>query len=315
MYLKSQLILKSERFTNRDHLKLSPKQSQKVFSKPIETLLKNITGVIMQKIRVALVIQNCPVNRFTYNLTGTIKYICDAARQKADFVVFPEMNLTGYSPVDLSNAVAVDSGWMDELSRLSQKHNIAILTGLAEKDDLGKIYATHLVFHPDQPVDRYRKIHLSPFEAPYFTSGDEAKIFKFKGVHFGIQLCYDAHFPELSTAMALKKADILFFPHASPRGTPGEKSASWKRHLTARAFDNAVFVAAVNQVGDNNANAGLKFPGISMMFGPDGFLAGENISYESKMDIHELDTSRLEHIRTHKMRYFLPNRRANLIDG
>ncbi|MCG8553618.1 MAG: amidohydrolase [Desulfobacterales bacterium] len=267
----------------------------------------------MQNIRVALVTQNCPVNRFAHNLAGTIKHICDAARQKADFVVFPEMNLTGYSPADLSNAVTVDSGWMDELNRLSQKHNIAILAGLVEQGAFGKIYATHLVFRPDQPVDRYRKIHLSPFEAPYFTSGDEAKIFKFKGVHFGIQLCYDAHFPELSTAMALKKADIFFFPHASPRGTPEEKSASWKRHLTARAFDNAVFVAAVNQVGDNNA--GLKFPGISMMFGPDGFLAGESIANENKMDTHELDTSLLKHIRTHKMRYFLPNRRANLIDG
>ncbi|WP_320045087.1 nitrilase-related carbon-nitrogen hydrolase [uncultured Desulfobacter sp.] len=267
----------------------------------------------MQNIRVALVIQNCPVNRFAYNLARTVKHVSDAALQHADFVVFPEMNLTGYAPADLSNAVALDSGWMDELTRLAQKHEIAILTGLVEKDPSGKIYATHLVFRPDQPVTRYRKVHLSPFEAPYFTCGDDVKVFKFKGVHFGIQLCYDAHFPELSTAMALKKADIIFFPHASPRGTPGEKSASWKRHLTARAYDNAVFVAAVNQVGENNA--GLKFPGISMMFGPDGFLAGENIAYKTKMDTHVLNISLLEHIRTHKMRYFLPNRRENLIDG
>ena len=159
---------------------------------------------------------------------------------------------------------------------------------------------------------RYRKIHLSPFEAPYFSYGHDVGIFEFKGLRFGIQLCYDAHFPELSTAMALKKADIIFIPHASPRGTPEEKSASWKRHLTARAFDNAVFVAAVNQVGENGA--GLNFPGISMMVGPDGFVAGENSTYASQMHTHELDMSRLEHIRTHKMRYFLPNRRANLFN-
>jgi len=266
----------------------------------------------MQNIRVTLVIQNCPVNRFAHNLALTVKHVSAAARQDCDFVVFPEMNLTGYAPANLSNAVALDAIWMDELNRLAQKHNIAILTGLVEKAGSGKIYATHLVFRPDQPVARYRKIHLSPFESPYFSCGDDAGIFKFKGVHFGIQLCYDAHFPELSTAMALKKVDIIFFPHASPRGTPGEKNASWKRHLTARAFDNAVFVAAVNQVGENNA--GLNFPGISMMVGPDGFLAGENIAYENKMDTHVLDMSLLEHIRTHKMRYFLPNRRGNLID-
>ncbi len=266
----------------------------------------------MQNIRVTLVIQNCPVNRFAHNLALTVKNISDAAHQKCDFVVFPEMNLTGYAPADISNAVALDSGWMDELNRLAQKYNIAILTGLVEKAASKKIYATHLVFRPDQSVARYRKIHLSPFEAPYFSCGDDVKVFKFKGVHFGIQLCYDAHFPELSTAMALKKADIIFIPHASPRGTPEEKSASWKRHLTARAFDNAVFVAAVNQVGENDA--GLNFPGISMMLGPDGFLAGENIAYENMMHTHVLDMSLLEQIRTHKMRYFLPNRRANLIE-
>ena len=266
----------------------------------------------MQNIRVNLVIQNCPVNRFAHNLALTVKHVSAAAQHNCDFVVFPEMNLTGYAPSDLSNAVALDSGWMDGLNRLAQKHNIAILTGLVEKTDSEKIYATHLVFRPDRPVAMYRKIHLSPFEAPYFTRGEDVDVFNFKRVNFGIQLCYDAHFPELSTAMALKKADIIFIPHASPRGTPEEKSASWKRHLTARAFDNAVFVAAVNQVGENDA--GLNFPGISMMVGPDGFLAGENIAYENKMNIHELDISLLQHIRTHKMRYFLPNRRANLIE-
>ena len=266
----------------------------------------------MQNIRVTLVIQNCPVNRFAHNLALTVKNISAAAQQNCDFVVFPEMNLTGYAPADISNAVTLDAGWMDELNRLAQKYNIAILTGLVEKAASKKIYATHLVFRPDQSVARYRKIHLSPFEAPYFSCGDNVEVFKFKGVHFGIQLCYDAHFPELSTAMALKKADIIFIPHASPRGTPEEKSVSWKRHLTARAFDNAVFVAAVNQVGENDA--GLNFPGISMMLGPDGFLAGENIAYENMICTHVLDISLLEHIRTHKMKYFLPNRRAHLIE-
>ncbi len=67
----------------------------------------------------------------------------------------------------------------------------------------------------------------------------------------GIQLCYDAHFPELSTRMAVNGADIIFMPHASPRGTPSQKLTSWLRHLTARAFDNGVFIVACNQNGDN----------------------------------------------------------------
>ena len=52
-------------------------------------------------------------------------------------------------------------------------------------------------------------------------------LFDVHGITLGIQLCYDAHFPELSTRMALDGADVIFMPHASPRGTPSKKLDSW----------------------------------------------------------------------------------------
>ena len=266
---------------------------------------------MMKKIRVTLVIQNCPVNCFEHNLDQTFKAVNSAASANPDFIVFPEMNLTGYSSSDVSNAILVDHAWTDKLSKLASDFNTAILSGLVEKTPGGRIYVTHLIFRPGQVVARYRKIHLSPFEAPFFAPGSTAGVFRHKGVNFGIQLCYDAHFPELSTAMALKQADIVFMPHASPRGNPKEKSASWMRHLTARAFDNTIFIAAVNQTGDNGA--GLNFPGISMIIGPDGFLADEKNRKSSFIQTHELDMDHLKRIRTSKMGYFLPNRRHGLI--
>ncbi len=266
---------------------------------------------MMTKIRVTLVIQNCPVNCFEHNLEQTLKAVCSASRAHPDFIIFPEMNLTGYSSSNVSNAAFVEPSWTDNLSKLSLKYNTAILVGLVEKTASGRTYVTHLIFRPGQIVGRYRKIHLSPFEAPYFTPGDDIGIFKFKGIHLGIQLCYDAHFPELATAMALKQADIIFIPHASPRGNSEEKSASWMRHLTARAFDNTVFIAAVNQAGDNGA--GLNFPGISMMIGPDGFVADQEDPGNDLIQNYELDMDHLKRIRTSRMGYFLPNRRHGLI--
>ena len=62
---------------------------------------------------------------------------------------------------------------------------------------------------------------------------------------FGLELCYESHFPEISTVLCLKGAEILFMPHASPRGEPDEKMKSWLRHLPSRAFDNGVFVNPV----------------------------------------------------------------------
>ena len=130
----------------------------------------------------------------------------------------------------------------------------------------GCFFASHLVATPDGVVQVYRKTHIAPPEKQIFSSGQTAPLFEINGVRFGIQLCYDAHFPELSTRMAVNGADLIFFPHASPRGTPEGKLQSWMRHLSARAFDNGLFVAAVNQTGDNGL--GLSFPGMAVVIGP-----------------------------------------------
>ena len=124
------------------------------------------------------------------------------------------------------------------------------------------------------------------------------------------QLCYEAHFPEISTVMALKGAEIIFMPHASPRGTPSQKLDSWLRHLTARAFDNSVFVIACNQNGDNQR--GLKFPGLALIIDPSGAVINKNISGEEGIAIADLKADTLEAVRGHRMRYFLPNRRPEM---
>ncbi len=265
----------------------------------------------MSMIRTALVVQNCPANKFERNLTNTLKAVSKAVELKADIIVFPEMNLTGYANGTTTNAISLEPEWISKLTEQASLHDIAILSGLVEQSQDNKIYATQLVFRPNLPPARYRKIHVSPFEAPHFCAGNSVRVFEFKGVKFGIQLCYDAHFPELSTAMALKNTDIIFIPHASPRGDADQKFTSWMRHLPARAFDNGVFIAAVNQTGKNGA--GLEFPGLALAIGPDGHLVSKKLSSRQTIHTVDMDMSALDRVRSHKMRYFLPNRRENLI--
>ncbi|MDD9304780.1 MAG: amidohydrolase [Desulfobacter sp.] len=266
----------------------------------------------MTTIRAALVIQTCVAGDFERNLDSTLDTISIAAGLKADILVFPEMNLTGYAPADVSIARSIKPDWLGQISCAASKYNMAILAGLLERASDNKVYATHLVIRPGYDPGFYRKIHLSPFEAPYFTPGNSVKVFKFKKACFGIQLCYDAHFPELATAMALKKVDMIFIPHASPRTSPEEKFLSWMRHLPARAFDNGVFVAAVNQTGENGR--GLEFPGLALAIGPDGHLMSKKMGNKPGIHMVEMDLSAITRVRSHKMRYFLPNRRPDLIE-
>jgi N-carbamoylputrescine amidase len=110
--------------------------------------------------------------------------------------------------------------------------------------------------------------------------------------------------------MALDKADVIFMPHASPRGTPEEKLDSWMRHMTARAFDNGVYIAAVNQCGNNGG--GLFFPGLSLVIGPDGLLKSKRMEGDDTIHLTDIDLEFLNAVRSHRMRYFLPNRRTDL---
>jgi N-carbamoylputrescine amidase len=265
----------------------------------------------MKQVTLCLASVTCPCDRFEDNLATSIRMIRTAAAKGADIMVFPEMSLTGYTTDQRISAIArpVDARLIHTFSRLSDELNLAILPGLAEKAD-GHIYGSHLVFVPRSSCGKYRKLHIAPNEQDFFSPGVGIPLFMHAGLRFGIQLCYDAHFPELSTAMAVNGADLIVFPHASPRGTDTDKFRSWMRHLPARAFDNGVFVAAVNQTGDNGA--GLKFPGLSLAIGPDGRLISRSFSSGSHLHFVSLDPGELAHVRSHRMRYFLPHRRKDL---
>jgi predicted amidohydrolase len=110
--------------------------------------------------------------------------------------------------------------------------------------------------------------------------------------------------------MALRGIEILFLPHASPRGEPVEKMDSWLRHMPSRAFDNGFYVVACNQVGRNKE--GLEFPGVAVALGPDGRILESCRGKEEGFILADLKAGFLNEVRSHRMRYFLPNRRPEL---
>jgi len=268
----------------------------------------------MKDIRIAAVTFNSAVNQTRDNLDRMALWIKQAKSHAAQLICFPELNITGYStkPEIKSCAESIPGPISERLVQMAHENQIAILAGMAEKDEKGRIFASHLVVTPQNISGIYRKIHIAPPERNIFSPGNTVPLFEVEGVKLGIQLCYDAHFPELSTRMAVEDADIIFMPHASPRGTPTEKLASWLRHLTARAFDNSVFIVACNQVGENQN--GLDFPGLAVAVGPSGKILAKDTTGGEGMLVVDLKSDDLFAVRDHRMRYFLPNRRPELYD-
>jgi len=266
----------------------------------------------MRDIRIAAVTFNSAVNQVNHNLDRMLPWIEKARTNGADLICFPELNVTGYSTKPEMNVSAepIPGPISERLVQMADENQIVILAGMAEMDEKGPIFASHLVVTPQTISGIYRKIHIAPPEHNIFSPGNSVPLFEVQAVKLGIQLCYDAHFPELSTRMAIEGADIIFIPHASPRGTPTEKFNSWMRHLTARAFDNSVFIVACNQVGENQN--GLHFPGVAVTIDPSGEVIEKNIGDIDGMIIADLKADALEAVRGHRMRYFLPNRRPEL---
>ena len=266
----------------------------------------------MHDIRIATVTLPASIGHLQTNIERMDRWIAAAKSQGAEIVCFPELNLSGYAPADKKNGAAmpVPCPTTDLLLEKARKNDLVILAGLVEKTAAQKIYAAHLAFCPDGRLEIYRKIHIAPPEKRVFSAGDRITVFEAKGLNIGIQLCYDAHFPELSTQMALRGADVIFMPHASPRGTPQEKYNSWCRHLTARAFDNGVFIVACNQNGTNER--GMSFPGLAVVIDPAGEIVAKRLDGLEGLLVTELKAEALDRVRGHRMRYFLPNRRPDV---
>jgi predicted amidohydrolase len=117
----------------------------------------------------------------------------------------------------------------------------------------------------------------------------------------------------VSTILAEKGAEIIFLPHASSlvEETASTKKARWLRYVPARAYDNTVYVAICNQVGDNGA--GRRFAGVTFICNPLGEVIAEaHSSTEEEMVIADLKAAELTQARSVAEHFFRHFRRPEL---
>ncbi len=265
-----------------------------------------------ENITIALVVCHAPFGKIEKNISAMARWVEKAVNGGAGIICFPELNVTGYGNKNdvLALAQPVPGPASTAISKMAGGAGLTILAGLVEKASGGRVYASHLVAEPNGVVSVYRKLYLAPPERIAFSPGNRIPVFTACGLRFGIQLCYDAHFPELSTHMTAKGVEAIFIPHASPRGDAQTKHTSWMRHLPARAYDNSVFIAACNQIGQNGN--GLAFPGNAVVLSPSGDIIGSHLTDREGILFADLKVEKLKRVREHEMRHFFPNRRPEL---
>lgn len=294
----------------------------------------------MEDVRVALAQVECLTGETDVNLEKHRRSAALAAEAGARIICFPELSLTGYPNVDAlphDLAQPLDGELGRAMAALSVETGITLLAGLLERDSSGVIYNTQLVAGPNGLVGGYRKTHVPNSEIHRFYHGDDLRVFTSGGVSFGIQICYDNHFPEVSRILALRGAEIIFCPYASPGPCSeeglGAKRSRWLRYLPGRAFDNSVYVVAVNQVGPclrspslgasgapanipctpRDTNSGLaEFPGGSMVLDPWGDMIAQAKALVEDVLIVDLSQAAFQAKRADSLQFFTHFRRPEL---
>ena len=244
-------------------------------------------------IRVAAA-QTGPV--LTRDMTAGVERACElierAAAEDAHIICFSELFLTPFFPSTLTPDyeaffLELPSPVTAPLFALARDRRMAMIFPYGERSGRYFYNAARVVDADGRHLGTYRKTHIpailpstlaggtGSYEKFYFTPGGEFPVFTLdaardaaRGVRLGVQICYDRKFPEGSRALALDGAEILFMPIcAATYGESKLRGDTWELPLQARAYENGVFVIAVNRAGDE---AGRQHIGKSMIVNPIG---------------------------------------------
>jgi N-carbamoylputrescine amidase len=125
----------------------------------------------------------------------------------------------------------------------------------------------------------YRKAHIPNGpgyqEKNYFSPGDTGfMVFATRFARIGVAICWDQWFPECARAMALKGAEMLFYPTAigsePPPALPVNSRDHWQRTQQGHAAANLTPVVVSNRIGTERAlqdpdNVYIRFYGSSFI--------------------------------------------------
>ncbi|MFF3380953.1 carbon-nitrogen hydrolase family protein [Streptomyces sp. NPDC002680] len=190
-----------------------------------------------------------------------------AAAAGAALLAAPEMFLTGYAIGDDIGRLAepADGDSADAVAEIASRHGLAIAYGYPERAADQVFNSAQLISADGTRLANYRKTHLfGRFERDHFTPGEQPVVqAELNGLRVGLMICYDVEFPENVRAHALAGTDLLLVPTAQMH--PFQFVA--ESVVPVRAFENQMYVAYVNRVGQEGE---FDFVGLSTLAAPDG---------------------------------------------
>ncbi|HOJ39170.1 MAG TPA: nitrilase-related carbon-nitrogen hydrolase [bacterium] len=187
-----------------------------------------------------------------------IQELVRAFSDRPDWLIFPEMTLTGFFlRQDQPEPAAEDEAFF---GRLARERNCWVTFGTTEERQ-------NVAITLDRQATRvatYRKIHLFSLsgEERHHLPGKQPVSFSLRGMKVTPAICYDLRFPLLFYQQARTTDLFVILAH-----WPLSRIDHWEILLKARAVENLSYVIGVNHTGDSPDGKG---GGHSLVVTPEG---------------------------------------------
>jgi len=263
-------------------------------------------------VAVALVQMSCGSDKDS-NLEKSTGLIKEAAGRGAQIICLQELFLSRYfcweeNYDNFKLAEAVPGQVTAHFQNLAKELNAVLIIPLFEKRARGIYHNTVAVIDADgKYLGKYRKHHIPDdpgyYEKFYFTPGDGGyQVFKTRFGRIGTLICWDQWYPEAARIVALKGAEIIFYPTAigwaanQDAETNRQQYQAWQTVQRGHAVANGVYVVSVNRTG---TEGNMNFWGGSFISSPFGDLIFQASHDQEEIHVQELNLGLIDEIRVH----------------
>lgn len=243
------------------------------------------------------------------NLKKHLACIDEARAANVDFLVFPELSLTGHSAGIDALQLALDRNHPLIRQIAGASAGMHTVFGFIEEAPGAQFYNSVMTVRDGVTIHLHRKINLATYgrleDGKYYAPGNQLDCFDLDHTwHVGTPICADLWNPALVHALACGGATLLAAPISSALEAVGEgfdNPAGWDINLRFHSMTYGCPIVMANRIG---AEGSLNFWGGSTILDAFGKVVASATELREQLVIADLD---YETVR--RARFLLPTMR------
>ncbi len=219
-----------------------------------------------------------------------------------EFFAWHEFQFMEMGPEAFALAEPLDGPTVARMRALARELAVVIPVNLFERAN-NAYYNTNVILDADGSVlGHYRKSHI-PLGLPgcyekVFTNPGDTGFLAFRTAYatIGAAVCWDQWFPETARIMALKGAEILFYPSA----IGSDCHEHWETVMRGHAAANLVPLVCSNRVGTEHGSLGeVTYFGQTFIAGPRGEVVARADGESETFVSYTFDLAEIGELRAH----------------